>query len=120
VHLVPDYFIKSQSLVGKERFTTTELKALETDLLRARSQIEQLEKEIFESVKREVALNGPELRKMAFALAHLDALFGLSCIAYNNGYIRPLLNDRNEIIIKEGVDRCKKYQKSMEQAPRCL
>jgi DNA mismatch repair protein MutS len=101
-HLVPDYFIRSQSLVGKERFTTTELRALEAEMLIARSQIQQLEKEVFETVKREVAQYGAELRKMAFALAHLDALFGLSILAYNNGYVRPTFNDRNEIIIKEG------------------
>ena len=101
-HLVPDYFIRSQSLVGKDRFTTTELKAIEVELVIARSQIEQLEKEIFESVKRDVVQYGSELRKMAFALAHLDALFGLSHVAYQNGYVRPSFNDSNELIIQEG------------------
>ncbi len=101
-HLVPDYFIRSQSLVGKDRFTTIHLKTIEADLLLARSQIQQLEKEIFESVKREVLKYGAELRKMAAALAHLDALFGLSVVAYNNGYCRPDFNESQEITIHQG------------------
>lgn len=102
VHLVPDYFIRLQSLVGKERYTTIELKSIEAEILTSRSQIQQVEKEIFESLKQEVVIYGPELRKMAFALAHLDALFGLSQVAYHNGYVRPIFNDHNDIVIEEG------------------
>ncbi len=102
VQLVPDYFIRLQSLVGKERYTTTELKKIEAELLIARSQIEQIEKELFESIKIKVIQHGSELRKMAFALAHLDALFGLSQVAYYNCYVRPSFNDDNAIVIKEG------------------
>lgn len=101
-HLVPDYFIRSQSLVGKDRFTTTQLKTIEADLLLARAQIQQLEKEIFESVKKEVLRYSSELRKMAASLAHLDALFGLSAVAYNNGYCRPDFNESQEITITQG------------------
>lgn len=101
-HLVPDYFIRSQTLVGKDRFTTTELKTIESDLLIARSHIDQVEKEIFETIKREVAQYASELRKMAVALAHLDALFGLSQVAYNYNYSCPAFNDTNSISIGGG------------------
>lgn len=102
VHLAPDYFIRSQSLVGKERFTTLELKSLEAELMTARSHIQQVEKEVFDSLKLEVMGYGSDLRKTAFALAHLDALFGLSHVAYHHGYARPSFNDENMIIIREG------------------
>ncbi len=101
-HLIPDYFIRSQSLVAKDRFTTVELKSIEADVLIAKNQINQLEREIFEQVKRDVMHFGAELRKLAFLLAHLDALFGLSQVAYQLGYIRPVLSDGTCIEIVNG------------------
>lgn len=102
IHLIPDYFIRTQSLVGKDRFTTVELKTIEAEVIIAKNQIGQLEREIFEQIKRDVMKYGSDLRKMAFALASIDALFGLSQVAYHNGYIRPLLEEGTTIEIKNG------------------
>ena len=52
--MVPSNYIRVQSLANRERFTTPELKELEYDLTRAQNQIEEVEKEIFESIKLEV------------------------------------------------------------------
>jgi len=101
-HLIPDYFIRTQSLVGKDRFTTVELKSIEAELLIAKNQVDQLEREVFEKVKRDVMRYGHDLRKLAYALAHLDALFGLSQVAYNFGYIRPSITEDATLEIVNG------------------
>ncbi len=102
LHLVPDYYIRHQTLVGKERFTTIELKKLEADIIHAKQEAEQLEKKIFESIKSEVQKYIPELRKAAHALATLDALMGFAQVAYEQGYVRPSFNEDRQIIIKDG------------------
>lgn len=102
MHLVPDYYIRHQTLVGKERFLTPELQQLQNEILGARDKIEQVESEVFARIKGDVHEYITPLRKLAHALAHLDALFGLSKVAYNNGYVRPVFNDNREIRITAG------------------
>ncbi|TET06257.1 DNA mismatch repair protein MutS [Candidatus Dependentiae bacterium] len=102
LRLVPDYYIRRQTLSGKERFITQELQEFEHKVLAARSEIETVEKEVFDRVKREVLLYSNGLRKLSWAISHLDALLGFARVAYNNGYIRPTFNDRCDIIIKAG------------------
>ena len=68
--------------MGKERYTTVELKRLEGELLTARLECTVLEKEIFERIKREVVSYHALLRRMAHALAHVDALLVLARLAY--------------------------------------
>jgi DNA mismatch repair protein MutS len=100
--LVPEHYIRHQTLVGKERFTTRELKELEREIMAARSEIEHLESEIFAQIKKQVAEYISPLRKTAQSLAHLDALLGFSLIAYENGFTKPEFNDSQDIIIQQG------------------
>jgi len=102
LHRVPDYYMRRQTLSGKERFTIQELQELEHNILAARSEIETVEKAVSDRVKREVLGYSTGLRKLAWALSHLDALLGFARVAYNNGYIRPKINDVRDIIIKAG------------------
>jgi DNA mismatch repair protein MutS len=104
LHAVPSHYVRKQSLVGKERFITDELHTLQYDIERAREQIAALEKELFEHVKRVVAQRISALRKCAYALAHLDALVGFARVAYDNGYIRPLVQKgkQQNIMIEQG------------------
>ncbi len=99
---VPDYFIKQQTLVGKERFITTDLRLLQDEIMRAKQEVDLVEKQIFERVKQEVAQHVPALRKLAFGLAHLDALVALSSSAYDFGYVRPIFSAGRDIIIEDG------------------
>jgi len=101
-HLVPERYQRRQTLVGKERYTTPELQQLAYEIERAHAQIESREKELFEAVKRTVAEQSSSLRKLAHALAHLDALHGFAKVAYNNGYIRPTFTDTQDITIEAG------------------
>lgn len=102
MHLVPDYYIQGQSLVGKTRFTTQELKTLEHTILTARSDIHTIQKQVYERVKSEVAMFTTSLRKLAQALAHCDALLGFAFIAYDRNYCRPTFNSERTIAIENG------------------
>jgi DNA mismatch repair protein MutS len=99
---VPDYFIRQQTLAGKERFTTHELRALHDEITRARYEVDAVEKQVFERIKFEVVRYLVPLRKMAHGLAYLDALLGLSRCAYEHGYVRPTFTAGRDIFIEDG------------------
>ena len=101
-HAVPDYYQKRQSLVGRERFVTKELQELEFELKHAQEKIEKTEQDLFNQVKLYVQEYTVPLRKAAHGLAHLDALFGLSCLAYDYQYVRPDFNHNRDILITDG------------------
>ncbi len=100
--LVPSYFVRQQTLAGKERFTTSELQQLEHDLVYAQNAIETVEREIFACVKAQVAKYIHSLRMVSYALSRLDALLGLAVAAYENGYVRPTFHECHDIIIEQG------------------
>lgn len=99
---VPDYYLRHQTLVGRERFTCAELRALQTEIYTAKNQIDQLEAAVFSRIKVEVVSHISALRKLAHALSHLDALLGLSSLAYERGYVRPSFNNDRIIKIDKG------------------
>lgn len=102
LNLVPDHYIRNQTLSGKERFLTTELQILQMEIEDARNEIKRTEENIFEKIKIEVYEHISGLRRVANALANLDALIGLANVAYENGYVRPTFNVKQEILIEEG------------------
>lgn len=99
---IPERYTRKQTLVGRERFVTPELIALEHEITHARLHIETLEKEVFERVKREVAVYGSSLRKLAHALATLDALVGFATVAGQRSYVRPTIASGRDIAIVDG------------------
>jgi DNA mismatch repair protein MutS len=99
---VPADFMAQQTMVGRKRFISQQLKALEVEILQATAQIEQLEATIFARVKLEVAHYLAPLRHAAQSIAYLDGLFGFAAAAHHNRYITPEFNDRQEIIISAG------------------
>src|SRR3990167_760371 len=101
IHLAPDRYIRSQTLAGKERYVTAELKKLQMDIDLSRSNINSVEAAVFESVKKEVAIFLPELRRTVNALAYQDALLGFAKVAFDNCYIKPEFTDTRDIIIKD-------------------
>lgn len=102
VHLVPDDYQRQQTLVGRERYTMPALKQLQSEMMQAQFSIGSLEKELFEKVKAEVEPFVLALRQTAQAFAILDALAGMSSLAYESGYVRPLFNDQQDIEIVQG------------------
>lgn len=101
-HLIPDRYIRRQTLIGKERYITPELQQCAYEIERAHAQIAAGEQELFKRVKQYVSSYRTPLRKLAHALAHLDALHGFAMVAYNNGYIRPTFTDTRDIVITGG------------------
>ena len=99
---MPTHYIKLQTLVNRERFTTQELKDLEYDINRARTDVGTIEKELFQQIQHAVEGYVPALRLLAGALAQLDALYGFATVAYNNQYVRPVFNSSQDIIITDG------------------
>lgn len=102
VKLVPERFIKIQTLAQKSRYTTQELKDLEYDILRARNEVSDLEKNLFEAVKLRVLNYLTNLKKLSQALCHTDGLLSLACLAYDNNYTCPEFNNNQDIVIKDG------------------
>jgi DNA mismatch repair protein MutS len=101
-HLVPAHYLRIQTLVNRERYTTQELKDLEYDLARARTDSTMVEKELFEAIKKQVELYVSPLKKLAYALSYLDGLAALAEVAYNNNYVRPTFNKERNFTIVDG------------------
>ena len=99
---VPDDFIRKQTLVGGERFFTAELKEYESLILNARDRITDLETSLFQQVCRQVAAEGERIMEIAVALAQLDVFSSLAEVAVRCHYVRPTLNEGNEINIGQG------------------
>lgn len=100
--LVPDEYIRKQTLSNCERFITQELKELEAKVLGAQERIAQLEYEIFSQVRTEVAQQLPRIQKTAHAIAQLDVFCSLAKVAASNNYVCPEVNDSDILDIKDG------------------
>ncbi len=102
LHLVPPDYERKQTLVGAERFTTPELKEYEAKILGAEERILELEREIFQALRQEVAGATRRIQATARALAHLDVLAALAETAVRRNYRRPLLVEGDELYIRAG------------------
>ncbi|MCK4417722.1 MAG: DNA mismatch repair protein MutS, partial [Candidatus Latescibacteria bacterium] len=99
---VPEDYIRRQTLVGAERFVTPELKEHESKVLGADERIVQLEYEIFVDVRQQVAAWAEKIQKIARSCALIDVLCSLTSLAVGSDYIRPTLDEGEEIKIGEG------------------
>jgi len=100
--LVPDYFIRKQTLVNAERFITAELKDYESRLLGAEEARRQLEQNLFQDLRRALGQEAPRLQKVAAALAGLDVLSALAETASRYQYTCPHLSPDRGISISQG------------------
>jgi DNA mismatch repair protein MutS len=99
---VPEEFIKRQSLVNSERFTTTRLSELEDKLNSATDQIVELERRLFLEVRAEVKNHLWVLLELADFVAGLDVFQSLAYAATINGYTRPRISTERKLLIKGG------------------
>lgn len=103
--LVPDSYIRKQTLVNAERFVNQELKEMEERILSAEDEMRILEKELFLGVQKQVMRYRKELQETASALAGTDVFTALAELAHTSGYCRPVIleNDKlGRISITEG------------------
>ena len=102
LHLVPEDYIRKQTLVNSERYITPELKDYESRVLNAQERIEELEYEVFCEIRDQVAGSTQRIQKAASIVAMLDVLSALAHVASKCNYVKPNVNDSDEIIIKDG------------------
>lgn len=100
--LVPDSYIRKQTLANAERYTTEELDDLAGKVLGAEDKLMALEYEIFTEIRETLAKEMHRVQKTAHVIAVLDALCSLALVAEQNNYVRPVLNTRGIIDIKNG------------------
>lgn len=100
--LVPDGYIRKQTLANSERYYTEELKRLEEKVVGAEEKAVQLEYEIFQELRDYIKKQLTRLQKTGKLLAVLDCIGGLAKVASANGFTRPKLNNRGVISIREG------------------
>lgn len=100
--LVPEDYIRKQTLSNAERFITPELKEYEAKILGADEKITTMEYDLFVNVREEAAGFSGRLRNTAEALAILDSVLSLTEVAERNNYSMPVVNDSKTICIKEG------------------
>lgn len=99
--LVPDNYIRKQTLTNCERYITQELKELEGRILGAKDRAIALEYSLFDGVRKKIAENLNRIEKSANAVATLDVLVSLANVASSNRYIKPDVNLSNVIRIKD-------------------
>lgn len=100
--LVPEYYTRKQTLANAERYITPELKELEDMILGAEDKLYALEYEIYCHVRDTIAAEVERIQKTAKAVAAVDAFASLALVAERNNYVRPKINEKGVIDIKEG------------------
>ncbi len=100
--LVPDYFIRKQTLTNAERYTTDALKELEDIILGAEDKLYSLEYELFCEVRDRIGAEVVRIQQTAKAIAEIDVYASLSTVAIRNNYVKPSINERGTIQIKGG------------------
>jgi DNA mismatch repair protein MutS len=100
--MVPEDYIRKQTLVNAERYTTPRLKELEDTILNAEDKLFALEYELFCEIRDRIGREIERIQQTAKGVAALDVLASLSLVAQQQHYVRPRLNEKGIIDIKEG------------------
>ncbi len=100
--LVPEDYIRKQTLAGAERYTTPRLKELEDVILNAEDKLYGLEYDVFCEIRDAIAGEMERIQKTAKAIALLDVYASLSLVAERNQFVRPSINEKGTIRIKNG------------------
>ncbi len=101
-NLVPDDYIRKQTLANAERYTTPRLKELEDMILNAEDKLNTLEYDAFCRIREAIAGQIERIQQTAKAVARLDVFASLALIAEQNHYVRPTLNEKGVIDIRDG------------------
>ncbi len=101
-NLVPDRYIRKQTLANCERYITEELKELESSMLGASDKVVKLEYDLFCDIRKHLCDNIARIRASADGVSRLDALLSLAVAAEKYGYVKPEVNYGDVINIKNG------------------
>lgn len=100
--LVPADYIRKQTLANAERYTTPKLKELEDTILNAEDKLQTLEYDVFCRIRDSISMEIDRIQSTAKAIARLDVFCSLALVAERNRYVRPKLNEKGIIDIKDG------------------
>ena len=101
-NLVPEHYIRKQTLANSERYTTEELDKLADTILGAEERLYAMEYDTYVNIREKLAAEIERVQRSANAIAKLDVMASLAYVAEQNGYVRPTLNKRGIIDIKDG------------------
>ena len=101
-NLVPETYIRKQTLTSGERYITQELKELESKILGAHERLIALEHRLFAELLETISAQLDRIQRTANAVAELDVLAALAQVAAENNYCRPVVDDGDELTIVEG------------------
>ena len=101
-NLVPETYIRKQTLTSGERYITQELKELESKILGAHERLIALEHRLFSELLETIGGQLDRIQRTANAVAELDVLAALAQVAAENNYCRPVVDDSDELTITEG------------------
>ncbi|MCC2865286.1 DNA mismatch repair protein MutS [Hominibacterium faecale] len=100
--MIPDNYVRKQTLANCERFITPELKEMESLVLNAEVKINQMEYELFTQVRGEIQRHIRQIQKTSAAVSSLDVLTAFSLVGQQNNYIRPVVDESDTIEIEKG------------------
>jgi DNA mismatch repair protein MutS len=99
--MVPETYIRKQTLTNCERYITQELKNIEGRILGAKDKAIALEYKLFDEIRKQVASQLERIQDTASAIAELDVLNSLANVASDNRYVRPDVNLKDNILLKD-------------------
>lgn len=102
IAMVPDYYIRKQTLANAERYITEELKSLEDTILGAQQKLIALEYDIFCQIREQISAQSSRLQGTSQAIAMLDVILSLGELADREKFVRPLLDDSDNLEIVDG------------------
>lgn len=100
--MVPDYYIRKQTLVNAERYITPRLKEMEDKVLGAAQRIAELEVRLFDEIRQKIGEEIDRLKRVCDIVATVDVLQSLAQAAFKQGYTMPEVVDKGGITIKDG------------------
>lgn len=102
LNLVPNNYVRKQTLTNAERFITDELKKHEDDVLSAQFKARELENKLFNDLKEYSKEYVTKIREVAECIAKIDVLTSLSNVAIENNYTKPTVDESNDFLVKNG------------------
>ena len=99
---IPDDYVRKQTLANAERYTTPKLKELEDTILNAEDKLFGLEYDFYCEIRDQIGNNIERIQKTAKAIAKLDVFTSLAYVSEHNHFVRPILNEKGLLHIKEG------------------
>lgn len=102
LHMVPETYIRKQTLVGGERFITPELKEYESKILGSEERLKNIEYHIFQEIIERIQQEASLLIRTAYSLSVIDFLASLAVVAKRHNYIKPLIDDSGILDIADG------------------